>query len=117
MRESVVRWVVHITALIMAIGIPIVIGAFVVAHRIPLMKLAFTNPLLLIPYALVYAGWGEIWDIIAANWVLHGSIGIRRFTNEFINNKKLRRIVNILIIIFILIEGLAMVYSLIAVPL
>jgi putative succinate dehydrogenase/fumarate reductase subunit D len=116
MRESTIRWFVHVGALIMTIGIPIAVAALAIVHKIPLMKLANMNPLLIIPYAFVYFGWGYIWAIIAADWVWHGSLGIRRFVEEFVNNKKLRKIIDILILIFIIIEGFAMVYSLVAVP-
>jgi len=116
MRESTIRWLVHVGALIMTIGIPIAVAALAIVHRIPFMDLMRTNPLLIIPYAFVYVGWGAVWAIIAADWVWHGSLGIRRFVEEFVNDPKLRRIINILILIFIIVEGFVMVYSLVFVP-
>ncbi|WP_069808225.1 hypothetical protein [Vulcanisaeta thermophila] len=116
MREDIVRWFVHVGGLIMTFGIPIAVVALAIYKHIGLFELAISNPLVIIPYAFVAVGWGAIWAIIAADWVWHGSLGIRRFVEEFIKDERTRKIVDYVFLAFIIIEGIAMVYSLVFVP-
>ncbi|MEM1519298.1 MAG: succinate dehydrogenase [Pyrobaculum sp.] len=116
MRASVERLVLIVGALLMVIGMPAVIIAAVALNKIPLGDVLSTNPLVIIPYAFVKIGWGILWAIVAADWVVHGSHGLRRILGELVKSPRRRKILDVIINIIMLVTGVVMVYVLIFIP-
>ncbi|MCU7788165.1 succinate dehydrogenase [Pyrobaculum sp. 3827-6] len=116
MRGSTERLVIIISALVMIIGMPAVIIAAIALGYIPLSKAMSTHPLVIIPYALEKIGWGLIWVIVAVNWVVHGSHGMRRILGEIIKSENGRKILDIVINAIMVITAIMLFYTLVFVP-
>ncbi|AFA40531.1 succinate dehydrogenase subunit D [Pyrobaculum oguniense TE7] len=97
----------------MVIGMPAVILAAIALGEIPLDKALSTHPLVTIPYAFVKIGWGLIWAVVAVDWVVHGSHGMRRVLGELIKSERGRKILDFLINAIMVITGIVMFYVLV----
>ncbi|MFN3803698.1 MAG: succinate dehydrogenase [Pyrobaculum sp.] len=116
MRGSVERLVLIIGAFIMVVGMPAVIFAAVALGKIPLEDMLNTHPLVIIPYAFVKIGWGLLWAIVAVDWVVHGSHGMRRVLGELIKSERGRKVLDLLINVVMAITSVVMFYVLIFIP-
>jgi putative succinate dehydrogenase/fumarate reductase subunit D len=113
MRGSAERLVLIIGAFIMIIGMPAVIIAAMALGYIPLGKALSTHPLVIIPYAFVKIGWGLVWAIVAVDWVVHGSHGMRRILGELVKSEKGRRILDFITNAVMVVTGVVMFYVLV----
>lgn len=116
MKGSTERLILIVGAFVMIIGMPAVIIAAIALGYIPLEKALNTHPLVTIPYAFVKIGWGIIWAIVAVDWVVHGSHGMRRILGELVKSEKGRRVLDIIINAIMVITGVVMFYVLVFVP-
>jgi len=116
MRASTERLILIIGAIIMLVGMPLVIALAIILGEIPFEDVLTTHPLVIIPYAFVKIGWGIIWAIVAVDWVIHGSHGLRRVLIEFISEEKYRKVIEYIVNIIMIITGIVMFYVLVFVP-
>ncbi len=116
MRASTERLILIIGAIIMLVGMPLVIVLAIILGKIPFEDILTTHPLVIIPYAFVKIGWGIIWAIVAVDWVVHGSHGLRRVLIEFVGEGKYRKVIEYIINIIMIITGIVMFYVLVFVP-
>jgi putative succinate dehydrogenase/fumarate reductase subunit D len=113
MRGGAERLVLIIGAFIMIVGMPAVIIAAIALGYIPLDKALSTHPLVIIPYAFVKIGWGLIWAIVAVDWVVHGSHGMRRILGELVKSEKGRRVLDFITNVVMIVTGVVMFYVLV----
>jgi putative succinate dehydrogenase/fumarate reductase subunit D len=113
MKASTERLILITGALVMIIGMPLVIALALLLGKIPFEEVLTTHPLVIIPYAFVKIGWGLIWAIVAVDWVVHGSHGIRRVLIEFIKSERGRKIIDLVLNIVMVITGIVMFYVLV----
>ncbi|MDT7869753.1 MAG: succinate dehydrogenase [Thermoproteus sp.] len=113
MKASTERLILITGALVMIIGMPLVIALALLLGKIPFEEVLTTHPLVIIPYAFVKIGWGLIWAIVAVDWVVHGSHGIRRVLIEFIKSERGRKIIDLVLNIVMVITGIIMFYVLV----
>lgn len=116
MRGSTEHKILIYGAFIMVVGMPAVILAAIAIGKIPLEKALSTHPLVIIPYAFVKIGWGIIWAIVAVDWVVHGSHGMRRVLGEVIKTEKWRRALDVVVNLIMLVTGVVMFYVLVFIP-
>lgn len=116
MRASVERLILIVGAFIMIVGMPAVILAAVALGKITIEDMLSTNPLVIIPYAFVKIGWGLLWAIVAVDWVIHGSHGMRRILGELIKSEGGRKAASYLIDAIMVITTVVMFYVLVFVP-
>jgi len=116
MRASTERLILIVGAFIMVVGMPAVIIAAIALGEIPLEKALSTHPLVIIPYAFVKIGWGLIWAIVAVDWVIHGSHGMRRILGELVKSERGRRVLDVIINTVMIVTGIVMFYVLVFIP-
>lgn len=116
MKASTERLILIIGALVMVVGMPLVIAAAIAMGKIPLEDIFTTHPLVIVPYAFVKIGWGLIWAIVAADWVIHGSHGVRRVLGELVKSERGRKILDVVLNAIMVVTGVVMVYVLVFVP-
>lgn len=116
MKGSTERLILIISAFVMIIGMPAVIIAAIALGYIPLQDALSTNPLVIIPHAFHKIGWGIIWAVVAVNWVVHGSHGMRRILGELVKSEKGRKALDIIINAVMIITGIVMFCVLVFVP-
>jgi len=116
MKASTERLILITGALVMTIGMPLVIALALLLGKIPFEEVLTTHPLVIIPYALVKIGWGLIWAIVAVDWVVHGSHGVRRILIEFVKSERGRKAIDLLLNAIMVVTSVVMFYVLVFVP-
>lgn len=116
MKASTERLILIAGALLMVVGMPLVIVAAIAVGKIPLEDVLTTHPLVIVPYAFVKIGWGIIWAIVAADWVIHGSHGVRRILGELVKSERGRKILDAALNAVMIVTGAVMVYVLVFIP-
>jgi putative succinate dehydrogenase/fumarate reductase subunit D len=116
MKASTERLILIAGALVMIIGMPLVIALALLLGKIPFEEVLTTHPLVIIPYAFVKIGWGLIWAIVAVDWVVHGSHGIRRILIELVKSERDRKAIDLVVNIIMVVTGIVMFYVLVLVP-
>jgi succinate dehydrogenase subunit D (EC 1.3.5.1) len=113
MKGSTERLILILGAIIMIVGMPLVIALALVLGKLPFEEVLTTHPLVIIPYAFVKIGWGLIWAIVAVDWVVHGSHGVRRILIEFIKSEKYRKVMDFVLNVIMIITAIVMFYVLV----